>query len=332
MRVKELVLLVQGVVDGDGDIDVKGLSGNETAKAGDLTFAVDEERLGMAEKSGASCILTGKSVRKSSKTLIRVEDPKLAFLIIYNALNKPETRLSFTHPSAVVAESAKTGKNVWIGAHVVIEDSVTIGDNTIIEHNVVIKKNCRVGFLCRIYPNVTMYENTVVGNHVVLHSGTVLGSDGFGYVKAAGRIFKFPQLGKVIIEDNVEIGANACVDKGSLKDTIIGAGSKIDNLCQIAHNNKVGKNVIIAGQTGISGSCVIKDNVMLAGQVGIADNIIIGENAIVAARSGVIGDIEPNSVYWGYPARPIAKIKRQLAVLSWMTKNFKELSKLINKK
>jgi UDP-3-O-[3-hydroxymyristoyl] glucosamine N-acyltransferase len=308
------------------------MSGFESAKAGDLTFAMDEEKLGIAEKSGASCILTSKSARKSAKPLIRVEDPKLAFLIIYNTLNKQESRPAFTHPSAVIAPSVKAGKNVWIGAHVVVEDGVTIGDNTIIEHNTVIKKNCRIGSLCRIYPNVTLYENTVLGNSVVLHGGVVLGADGFGYVKAVGRIFKFPQLGKVVVEDNVEIGANTCVDKGSLKDTIIGAGSKIDNLCQIAHNIKIGKNVIMAAQNGIAGSCVIKDNVMLGGQVGISDNITIGENAMVGGQSGVINDIEPNTVYWGYPARPIARTKRQLAVLSWMTKNFKELSKIIKKK
>ncbi len=322
MKIKELALLVEGIVEGDGDIEIDGLSGIETAKTGDLTFAIDEDRLASAEKSGTSCIVTGISMRRSTKPLIRVKNPKFSFLMLYNALYAQEARGAFTHPAAVIAKSARLGKNVWIGPCVSIEDGVSIGEGAIIESNSVIKKNCEIGAFCRIYPNVTLYENTKLGNNVILHSGAVAGADGFGYVTEAGRIYKFPQLGRVIIEDDVEIGANTTIDRGSLGDTVIGAGSKIDNMCQIAHNVKIGKNVLIAAQSGVSGSSVIKDNVIMGGQVGIADNLTVGKNVTIGAQSGVIGDIKNNEILWGTPARPIAQTKRQLAVLSWLTKNF----------
>lgn len=329
MDIKKLASLVGGTVEGDGSCDITGLKGIESAEKGDMTFAVDEALLGLAEKSGASCILTTTAARKSSKPLIRVANPKLAFLMIYNILNKPELRPSFKDPSASVSSSARIGKNVWIGPNVSIEENVAVGDGTIIESNSVIKKNSSVGVSCRIYPNVTIYENTVIKNNVMLHAGAVIGADGFGYVKETGKIFKFPQLGKVIIEDNVEIGANTTIDRGSLSDTVIGINSKIDNLCQIAHNVKIGKNVIIAAQCGISGSTVVKDNVLMGGQCGLADNITIGENVILAAKSGIIGDVKDGQIMWGVPARPMSQTKRQMAVLAWLTKNFKLISKLV---
>lgn len=331
MKTSELAHLIGGTVEGSGNIDIIGLSGIESAKSGDLTFATNEENLANAERSGASCVLTDKNVRGSTKCIIRVDNPKLSFLITYNALNVPKGRGSFIHPSAVVAESAKLGTNVWVGPHVSIEDGVEIGNNVIIESNSVIKKNCRIGSVCRIYPNVTLYESVILGVNVIIHSGAVIGSDGFGYVKDKGKIYKFPQTGKVIIEDNVEIGANTTIDRGSMSDTFIGAGTKIDNLCQIAHNVKLGKNCLVAGHSGISGSTVIGDDVTIAGKVGIADNLTIGSNVIMAGGSSVIGDIKDGEVVWGFPARPIAQMKRQLAVLSWLTKHFGAVSKLLRR-
>jgi len=329
MDIKKLASLIGGTVEGDGSSDITGLKGIESAKSGDMTFAMDENLLGLAEKSGASCVLTTTTVRKSSKPLIRVANPKLAFLLIYNILNKPEIRPAFKDPSANISPSARLGENVWIGPNVCIEDNVSIGNGTIIEANSAIKKNSLIGNSCRIYPNVTIYEGVVIKNNVILHGGVVVGADGFGYVKESGKIYKFPQLGKVIIEDNVEVGANTCVDRGSLNDTIIGANSKIDNLCQIAHNVKIGKNSLIAAQVGISGSTVIGDNAIIGGQVGIADNLKIGENVTIGAQSGIIGHVSDGEVIWGYPGRPIRETKRQMAVLAWMTKNFKAISKLI---
>lgn len=331
MKIRELAKLIEGTVEGDSDIDIKGLSGIETAKDGDLTFAMDDDKLASAEKTGASCILTNTLARKSTKSLIRVRDPKLSFLIAYNTFREPELRKVFTHPSSSVSASARMGKGAWIGSHVAIEDDVRIGDHVIIESNSVIKKNCEIGSFCHIYPNVTLYENTRLGKNVVLHAGAVIGSDGFGYVKDNGKIYKFPQLGRVIIEDDVEIGANTTIDRGSLNDTIIGAGSKIDNLCQIAHNVKIGRNVLMAAQCGISGSTILGDNVTMAGQCGIVDNVTIGSNVIIAAKSAVIGNIADGLVIWGIPARHISQAKRQMAVTAWLTEHFKALSNLVKK-
>ena len=329
MKIKELAILVKGVVEGDGDINITGLSGIESARSGDLTFAVDEAHLAGAEKGGVSCILTNNLLRKSKKPLIRVKNPKLSFLIIYNNFHEHKNKNAFVHSAACVSTSAHLGNNVWLGSGVVVEDGVNIGDYVVIESNTVVKKNSVIGPACHLYPNVTLYENTKLGRNVILHAGAVIGSDGFGYVKDAGKIYKFPQLGSVIIEDDVEIGANTTIDRGSLSDTIIGAGTKIDNLCQVAHNVKIGKNVLMAGQCGISGSTVIGNDVSMGGQAGVADNITIGDNVTIGAKSAVIGNIEKNSVVWGIPARPIAQTKRQMAVLARLTKNFKALSRIL---
>ncbi len=326
MKIRELAGLIEGLVEGNDDIDISGLSGIEKAKSGDLTFAIDEDKLAGAERSNASCILTNRTIRRSSKTLIRVTNPKLSFLIIYNTFNTPKDRESFIHPMATVSGSAQIGKNVWIGPNVSVEDGAKIGDHVIIESNSVIKKNCEIGSFCRIYPNVTLYENTKLQRNVILHSGAVVGSDGFGYVKDKGKIYKFPQLGRVIIEDDVEIGSNTTIDRGSLSDTVIGAGTKIDNLCQIAHNVRIGNNMLMAAQCGISGSTTVGDNVTMGGQSGIVDNVTIGDNVTIAAKSAVIGSVKSGEVVWGIPARPIAQTKRQMAVLSWLTKNFKSFS------
>jgi len=326
MKIKDLARIVEGTVEGDGDIDITGMDGIDTAEPGDLTFAVDENKLSDAEKSRASCVLTVISSRKSTKPLIRVSNPKLSFLITYNALNAAKEVKTFTHPSANVSEKAIIGKNVHIDAGVYIEDGVKIGDNVTIEANSVIKKNCEIGSFCHIYPNVTLYKNVKLGKNVVLHGGVVLGSDGFGYVKDKGKIYKFPQLGRVIIEDDVEIGSNTTIDRGSLSNTVIGAGSKIDNLCQIAHNVKIGKNALIAAFCGIAGSVTIGSDVTIGGQVGIGDNIKIGDNVTIGAQSGVTSNIKSGAIILGFPARPITQTKRQMAVLSWLEKNYKLVS------
>jgi len=293
---------------------------------------MDEERLKTAEDSQSTCILTTKTSRKSTKTLIRVNNPKLAFLIAYNALNEKVSGESFLHRTAAIADTVILGKSVRIGAHVTIEDGVQIGDHTVIESGVVIKKNSKIGEQCHLYPNVVLYENVILKNKIVLHGGVIVGSDGFGYIREKEKIYKFPQLGTVVIEDAVEVGANSTIDRGSLGCTIIGAGTKIDNLCHIAHNVQIGKNVIMAAQCGIAGSSVIGDNVTMSGQIAITDNVTVGKNVRIGGQSAVIGNIKDNAVVWGTPARDIRQTKKQMAVLAWVTKNFSSLSKMIKQK
>src|SRR3989338_5728324 len=194
MKIKELALLLEGTVEGDDEIDITGVSGSESAITGDLTFALDEEKLAIAEGSSTACILTTPTIRKSAKPLIRVKNPKLSFLIVYNTLLRTQSKKSFRHPSATIADSAKLGANVWVGSHVTIEDDVTIGDNTIIDSGCVIKKNCVIGHFCHLHPHVVLYAGSILKNNVIIHSGTVIGSDGYGYVKDKGIIYKFPQF------------------------------------------------------------------------------------------------------------------------------------------
>ena len=327
-----MALLIEGTIEGDDNVDITDLSGIESARLGDLTFAADEDKLRLAEISQTACVLTTRTSRKSTKTLIRVNNPKFAFLIAYNAFHEKKSSGAFIHPTAAIADSVILGKSVRIGAHVSIEDNVAIGDHTTIESGCTIKRDCKLGEHCHIHPNVVLYENTILKNKVILHGGVIVGSDGFGYIRDRGNIYKFPQLGTVVIEDSVEVGANTTIDRGSLGCTMIGAGSKIDNLCHIAHNVKIGKNVIMAAQCGIAGSTVIGDNVTMSGQVAVIDNITIGQNVSIGGQSGIIGDIEENAAIWGTPARGVNQTKKQMAVLAWLSKNFSTLSRMIKEK
>ena len=327
-----MALLIEGTIEGDDNVEITDLNGIESARQGDLTFATDEDKLGLAEISQTACVLTTKTSRKSTKPLIRVSNPKLAFLIAYNAFHEKTNGGSFVHPTAVIADSVILGQGVRIGAHVIVEDHVLIGDHTTIEAGCVIKKNCKIGEHCHLHPNVVLYENSILRNNVILHSGVIVGADGFGYIRDHGEIYKFPQLGNVVIEDAVEIGANTTIDRGSLGCTIIGSGSKIDNLCHIAHNVKIGKHVIMAAQCGIAGSTIIGDNVTMSGQVAVIDNITIGQNVSIGGQSGIIGHIKENAAIWGSPARAVGQVKKQMAVLSWLSKNFHILSRMIKEK
>jgi UDP-3-O-[3-hydroxymyristoyl] glucosamine N-acyltransferase len=174
---------------------------------------------------------------------------------------------------------------------------------------------------------VTVYDGVELRGAVILHSGVVVGSDGFGYIKDNGHVCKFPQLGRVIIEDDVEIGANTTIDRGSLDDTVIGAGTKIDNLCHVAHNVKIGRNTLVAAQCGISGSTVIGDDVTMGGQTGVGDHVTIGNDVTIGGKAGVIGNLKAGSVVWGIPARPVGQVKRQMAAVAWLARNFSRVSK-----
>ncbi len=329
MKTTVLAALIDGIVEGDCGIEISGVNGADRARQGDLTFATDDAKLSRAETSDASCVLVTRGARRSSKTVIRVDNPRLAFLRCYTALVPAADRGASVHPTAVVADSAVLGERVWIGPHVVIEGGVTIGDGVIIEANSVVMENCRIGASCRIHPQVTLYQGVELGSGVILHSGVVVGSDGFGYVRDAGQVHKFPQIGNVVIEDHVEIGANTTIDRGSLDDTVIGAGTKIDNLCQVAHNVRIGRNALVAAQCGFSGSATIGDGLTMGGQTGVNSNVTVGNNVTVGGKAAVVKSLPDDAVVWGIPARPAGQAKRQIAVLSWLTKHFDQVSKSI---
>jgi UDP-3-O-[3-hydroxymyristoyl] glucosamine N-acyltransferase len=234
--------------------------------------------------------------------------------------------------TAKVAASAKLGKNVLLGEHVIIEANVTIGANTKIQHNCVVKENSVIGANCLFYPGVIVYANSVIKDNVIVHSNAVIGSDGFGYHHIDGSHDKIEHIGNVIIEDDVEIGANSAIDRGTVGSTVIGTGTKIDNLVQIAHNCKIGKFCIICAQVGIAGSTTIKDGVFLAGQVGIAGHLTIGQGAMIGAQSGVAGDVPDNARFFGTPAINALTQKRIIAASKQLPKLLKEYNKNIKRK
>jgi len=330
MKVKEIAELVRGEVIGDGEIEIRGIMAAPFAKEGDITFMLDPGQLEVTAESGASCVLTTIETKNFPKTVLRVKDLKTSMTVLYNAMIKIKTPKPGTiHSTAVIASTAVLGTNVSIGACAVIGGSTRIGSNTVIGANCSIGENVLIGTNSQVYPNVTLYDFSVIGNNVTIHAGVVLGADGFGYVPKDGEIFKVPQLGKVVIEDNVEIGANACIDRGTFTETVINKGTKIDNLVQIAHNVKIGKNTFVAGITGIAGSVEIGDNVMIGGHVGVADHIKIGTGAKIGGKSGIIQDVKPNSTVFGYPAGNGREMLKQFAFIKWLTGKAGKIRKLL---
>jgi len=322
ITVNEIAKIVGGTVQGDGDINISGMVSAAFAKEGDLTFAADQVGMEVAGKSRASCVITSLEATDYPKTLLKVGDIKLSLTILYNAMQKIKQPGAGTiHPTAVIDDSATLGSGVSVGPHTVIGKKTIIADRVAIGANCTIGDNVSIGQDSRLFSNITVYEYTVIGSNVAIHAGVVIGADGFGYVPKDGQIFKVPQLGNVIIEDDVEIGANACIDKGTFTSTVVGKGSKIDNLVQLGHNVKLGRNVLLAGQTGIGGSSTVGDNTMMGGQAGISDHIRIGKNAKIGAKSGVSGHVKDGSVLFGYPARDAREYYKHLAFVSWLYKN-----------
>jgi UDP-3-O-[3-hydroxymyristoyl] glucosamine N-acyltransferase len=309
------------------EAEVTGIASIQSAKPGDLIFVEGEKDFTAAFASQATAVICGGHATQSatSKPRLIVEQPRLAFARAAELLCGENSVPAGVHPSAIVHPSAKLGARVRIGARVIIDENTTIGENTRLAAGVVIGQNVQIGCDCRIYPNVTIYNGTRVGDRVVVQAGAVLGSDGFGYVRDhnTGKYFKFPQIGSLEVESDVEIGANTTVDRGALDRTHIGRGSKIDNLVHVGHNVQIGEDVVVAAQTGISGSAVIEDRVIIGGQVGIADYVRIQAGAVLGAQSGIPSRkiIRGKGViFWGTPARPIREYLRQLAVLARLAK------------
>ena len=324
---------------GDSSITVTKVSSLQSAKSDSLVFVDDAQHLDAALRSSAAAVIAGdfaagNVAASTTKPILISVQPRLTFARAAKLLSTPRRNRAI-HPSAIVPASAEIGKNVAIGPRAILGEHVKVGDETTIGAGSVIGGNAgedegdavtrgdaiKIGSHCRLDPNVTIYPGTTLGDRVIVQAGAVLGSAGFGYVRDSqtGRYEQFPQVGRLVIEDDVEIGSNSTVDRGALDETRIGRGTKIDNLVHVGHNVHIGQDVVIAAQTGLSGSAVVEDNVIIGGQVGIADHVRIEEGAILGAQSGIPTKKVIRGkgvVFWGTPARPIREYLKELAFLS----------------
>jgi UDP-3-O-[3-hydroxymyristoyl] glucosamine N-acyltransferase len=325
--VKEVAVFVQARVLGDETVQLTGISSVESAGQGDLIFVDHEKNLSLALESRASAVIAGDFAgeKTKSKPLLITAQPRLAFARAAQLLCPRPERKPGIHPSAILHASARLAVGVTVEERAVIGEGVHIGEGTRIGAGSVIGAKATIGSDCDLYPNVTVYPSVRLGDRVIAHSGAVLGSDGFGYVRdrATGRYEKFPQVGRLEIEDDVEIGANTTIDRGALDATRIGRGAKIDNLVHIGHNCQIAEDVVIAAQTGLSGSITIEKNVVLGGQVGIGEHARIEEGVMLGGQGGVLPNkiLRGNGIaFWGTPARPVREYLKELAALARLAK------------
>ncbi len=319
ITLREIAALVGGELSGDGDIRITSVSDISEANSTQLTFVSEEKHLEAAAASKAAAFIIKRGLKLPGRAFVEVGSAHLAIAKVLEKISSKPTYPKGVHHSAVVSRHARLGKDVSIMPFTVIEDGAEIGDETVIMPFTYVGKDTKIGRNCLLYAGVTVRERITIGNNVIIHGGAVIGADGFGYTKQEnGHYYKIPQVGTVVIEDDVEIGANSCIDRAMLSKTIIGRGTKIDNLVQIAHNVTIGEDCIFAAGSAVAGTCEIKKGVVLAGQVGVADHVTIGENTVVLAQSGVSKDIPDNKVYWGYPADEVKSAWRALAELRRM--------------
>ncbi|PID61248.1 MAG: UDP-3-O-(3-hydroxymyristoyl)glucosamine N-acyltransferase [Ignavibacteriae bacterium] len=335
ISIKEISEFVKGKIIGDSEIEINNVSNLQEAEAGNISFLYLPAYIHCLKDTKASVVLIPPDFEKINKeiTYIEVEKPNIAFQAIIKKYFKPEFNLNGIDKSAQISETVSLVVSTAIGKNVVIGENCKIGENSKIYHNTVIMENCSIGNNVLIFPNVTIRENTQIGNNVIIHSGTVIGSDGFGYTPDANGVYnKIPQIGNVIIEDDVEIGSNVSIDRAAVSSTIIRKGVKLDNLVQIAHNVKIGENTVMSAQTGISGSAVIGKNCIFAGQVGSVGHIEIADNVIVGAQSGISKSIKKPGTYFGYPVKELQtslKLEAHIRSLPKYLERIKQLEKKV---
>jgi UDP-3-O-[3-hydroxymyristoyl] glucosamine N-acyltransferase len=306
---------LQAEIIGDRSIQLTGLAPADRARAGELTFAENPSYFAAAEQSQAAAILVAGPFASSNKVIIRVPNARVALAKVLPVFFPPEEHPCGIHPSAVIAGSARIDPTAHIGPNCIVGDRVRLGARSVLMGGNDLRADCQLGDDVCLFPNVVLYRQTQLGSRVTIHAGTVIGSDGFGYVLDEGRHRKVLQLGNVVIHDDVEIGANSAIDRGTLGSTVIGAGTKIDNLVHVAHNVVVGRHCLILGQVGFAGSTTLGDYVVVASQSGIADHLKIGNQAMVGAKSGVMRDIPDGGRVLGIPAAPDRQAKRQMIAI-----------------
>lgn len=315
LSIKQAAEIAGGDISGDPDLAISGINSLENAREGEISFLSNQKYLNQVRQTKASAIICSPQMRVEGKPLLLMKNPYLGFARLmqhFHPRRRPDVGID---PAAVIGHTAKVGIDVnisegaYIGEHAVIGDRVDIYPGCYIGHNTVIGDDTVIN------ANVSIYHDCQVGKRVIIHSGTVVGSDGFGFATdEEGKHHKIPQAGNVVIEDDVEIGANCSIDRAVLGSTVIGEGSKLDNLIQIAHNVQIGKRTFIVSQVGISGSSKVGDQSILAGQAGIVGHVEIGSHCIIAAQAGVSNNVPDNEVYLGAPARPMMEMKRIFAV------------------
>src|SRR5436190_170988 len=311
----EIAKHLQGEVLGDASALLNTFAPTDRAQAGDLTFAENEDYFTRAEQSAASAIIVDGQFTSSKKILIRVPNARIAFAKAL-ALFFPEPAFpAGVHPSAIIAPSAQVDATAHVGPYCVVGEKVRIGARSVLQGGNHVAPGCQIGEDVNLFPNVTLYARTEINNRVRIHAGSVIGSDGFGYVQDNGIHRKVPQIGNVVIREDVEIGSNVTIDRGALGPTMIGKGTKIDNLVQIGHNVTVGEHCLIVSQAGVAGSAKLGNYVIIAGQVGIAGHLKIGDRVSVAAQSGVMHDIPAGQKWLWSPAQPDRQAKRQMLAL-----------------
>lgn len=317
MTLREIAELVGGELlrESDGDFLVRGIARVQEAGPAEIATVYDQEKLADADQRPVGALLLPRSLKATRKPAIQVDHPRLAQTLVLERFAPPPSAPVGIQASACVSPEAQLGEEVSIGPGVVIEAGAVIEARAVLRAGVYVGRNVRVGEETVLHPRVTLYEGVQVGARVIIHSGAVIGADGFGYVFHENRHRKIPQLGTVVIEDEVEIGANTTIDRATMGATRIGAGTKIDNLVQVAHNVEIGEKCVICAQTGIAGSTKIGHGVVIGGQVGIADHLTIGDGAKIGAQAGVTTDVPPGAFFSGYPARPHFEQMRNYAAL-----------------
>jgi len=320
--VKDLAAMLAATWEGDGEREISRVAPLEDAGPGDLSFVTNRRAFKLAASSKASCLLVPLGYANPSGTVIRTPDPRAAAARVIPKIHPQPEPEPGIHPTAVIGPDAMIAPDAFVGPLVSIGTGARIGARTSIGAGSVIGDSVEIGARCRIHPRVTVYAQVKIGDEVILHSGCVIGADGFGFVLVNGAYEKFPQVGRVEIGDRVEIGANSCIDRAALGVTSIGEGTKLDNLVHVGHNCRIGRHVVVAAQTGFSGGVVVEDYAVIGGQVGIGDKARIESRAVLGSGSGVLTSkiVRAGEVMWGTPARPLKQYLEQLAVLSRMAK------------
>ncbi len=332
MKLQEIADILSGRLMGDAECDITGIARIESAKEGDITYISHPKYEKYLSKTSAACIIVSRDTKvKTTKTLLFVEQPNLAVIKLANLFYKktpPPAGISFT---ASVSNNAVIDKTASIGTFCVLSENCRVGKGTILYSQVYLGEGSSVGDDCSIYPGVIIRDGVKIKDRVVIHSGSVIGADGFGYIEKAGERVKIPSHGGVIIENDVEIGANTTIDRATFGNTIIGRGTKIDNLVHIAHNVLIGENSVIVAQVGISGSTEIGHNVIIAGQAGIGEHLIIGNNVRIGGQSGVTKSIRDGEEVSGYPAQEHKRSRKAYSLLMRLPEIYERLRRLEKK-